>query len=253
MTAGPDGSNATRPMSPPAASDTGLTCLVLLAQFFEQPASADQIRHRFGKTAPFDETDILRCARELGLKASAAESEWSRLGDAVHLPVIAERKDGSFLILAKKIPDDRILVHDPLVGRPEAWPRAKLDEVWTGRIILFTSRKLLAGDARRFDIAWFIPAVVKYRRLFGEVLVASLFLQLFGLITPLFFQVIIDKVLVHRSRARHGRRRKTPFSTWLKKSRSRNTRRRLSNDSRRPSKRPNCTWTVGRSSIFRVS
>ena len=180
-------------------NDTGLECLVLLAQFFEQPASVDQVRHRLGKTdAPFDETDILRCARDLGFKATAAEADWGRLGDPIHLPVVAQRKDCTFLIIAKRIAEDKILVHDPLVGRPEVYSREKLEGVWTGRVILFASRKLLAGDTRRFDISWFIPAVVKYRRLFGEVLIASLFLQLFGLITPLFFQVIIDKVLVHR-------------------------------------------------------
>src|SRR5919199_872019 len=52
---------------------------------------------------------------------------------------------------------------------------------------------------RRFDITWFMGAIHKYRRLLGEVLVASFFLQLFALVSPLFFQVIIDKVLVHRT------------------------------------------------------
>ncbi|MEP7301979.1 MAG: type I secretion system permease/ATPase, partial [Caldimonas sp.] len=46
--------------------------------------------------------------------------------------------------------------------------------------------------------SWFIPSLVKYRRLFGEVLLVSLFLQLFALVSPLFFQVVMDKVLVHR-------------------------------------------------------
>ena len=59
-------------------------------------------------------------------------------------------------------------------------------------------RAQLAGEDRRFDITWFIPSVVKYRWLFSEVMLASFFLQLFGLVTPLFFQVVVDKVLVHR-------------------------------------------------------
>jgi ATP-binding cassette, subfamily B, bacterial HlyB/CyaB len=57
----------------------------------------------------------------------------------------------------------------------------------------------LADVAHRFGIGWFMGAIHKYRRLLGEVLAASFFLQLFGLISPLFFQVVIDKVLVHRS------------------------------------------------------
>jgi ATP-binding cassette, subfamily B, bacterial HlyB/CyaB len=51
---------------------------------------------------------------------------------------------------------------------------------------------------RRFDFTWFVPAVVKYRHLLGEVLIASLFVQLFALVTPLMFQVVMDKVLVHQ-------------------------------------------------------
>jgi ATP-binding cassette, subfamily B, bacterial HlyB/CyaB len=70
--------------------------------------------------------------------------------------------------------------------------------MWDGRLILFTNRKKLTSEGRTFDVSWFIPAVIKYRHLFGEVLLASLFIQVFALITPLFFQVIIDKVLIHR-------------------------------------------------------
>ena len=50
----------------------------------------------------------------------------------------------------------------------------------------------------KFDFTWFIPAIMKYRRLLGEVLLVSFVLQLFALVTPLFFQVVMDKVLVHR-------------------------------------------------------
>src|SRR6201986_3748769 len=57
----------------------------------------------------------------------------------------------------------------------------------------------MADLSRRFDITWFLGAIHKYRHLLGEVLVASFFLQLFALVSPLFFQVVIDKVLVHRA------------------------------------------------------
>src|SRR5205809_955053 len=55
-----------------------------------------------------------------------------------------------------------------------------------------------AAARARFDFGWFIPAIVKYRKLIGEALVASAALQVFALLTPLFFQVIVDKVLVHK-------------------------------------------------------
>lgn len=54
-------------------------------------------------------------------------------------------------------------------------------------------------DLSKFDFSWFIPAIVKYRRLLGEVMLISFVLQLIGLITPLGFQVVMDKVLVNRA------------------------------------------------------
>src|SRR5262249_23645618 len=57
----------------------------------------------------------------------------------------------------------------------------------------------LADVTRRFDITWFLGAIHKYRYLLSEVLLASFFLQLIALVSPLFFQVVIDKVLVHRA------------------------------------------------------
>ena len=75
---------------------------------------------------------------------------------------------------------------------------------WTGELVLITSRASLAGDLAKFDFSWFIPALVKYRKLLGEVLLISFVLQLFGLVSPLFFQVTMDKVLVHKGRRYWG-------------------------------------------------
>src|SRR5437868_8320883 len=77
--------------------------------------------------------------------------------------------------------------------------RAEFEGVWDGRLVLMARRAGLIDLSRRFDVTWFLGAIHKYRRLLGEVLVASFFLQLFALVSPLFFQVVIDKVLVHRT------------------------------------------------------
>ena len=87
---------------------------------------------------------------------------------------------------------------DPLVGKPQALERAAFESDWSGRLILMTRRAGLAHLSSRFDIGWFLQAMHKYRRLLAEVFMASFFLQLFALVSPLFFQVVIDKVLVHR-------------------------------------------------------
>jgi len=107
-------------------------------------------------------------------------------------------RDGSFLLLGKA-GDDKIIVQAPLSLKPTLMTRAEFEAIWDGRLVLMTRRAALTDLARRFDITWFLGAVHKYRRLLTEVLVASFFLQLFALVSPLFFQVVIDKVLVHRS------------------------------------------------------
>lgn len=177
--------------------DTGLASLVLLARFFGVPADPAQLQHQFGQSGrSFSETELLLAARHLGLKASATASEWSRLS-VVPLPAIACQKDGRYVIVARA-DAEKVLVQDPAEQRPLLLPRAIFEEAWSSRLILFTKRANLRPEDRRFDFTWFIPAIVKYRKLLGEVLLASFFIQLFALLTPLFFQVVIDKVLVHK-------------------------------------------------------
>jgi subfamily B ATP-binding cassette protein HlyB/CyaB len=76
--------------------------------------------------------------------------------------------------------------------------REQFESAWTGELLLFTKRANLRPQDLKFDFTWFIPAIIRYRKFLGEVLVASFFLQLFALLTPLFTQVVIDKVLVHK-------------------------------------------------------
>jgi subfamily B ATP-binding cassette protein HlyB/CyaB len=181
---------------PQSEDESGLVAVAILLRCHGIAADPEQIRHRMG-TAKLGVTEILRCAKEFGLKARAQKSNWSRLA-VTPLPGIALLRDGGFLILGQVV-DDKLMVQRPLSPRPETMAQAELEAIWDGDIILMTRRASLSDLSRRFDIGWFVGAVHKYRRLLGEVLVASFFLQFFALISPLFFQVVIDKVLVHRS------------------------------------------------------
>jgi subfamily B ATP-binding cassette protein HlyB/CyaB len=184
---------------PPEAvglNDPGLIALVMLLRFHGIGADPAQIRHQCGAAA-IAPADMIRCAKVFGLKAREIKSSWARLS-STPLPAIAVLKDGGFLLLGK-VGDDKAVVQSPKTPRPELMSRSDLEAVWDGRIILMTRRASLTDLGRRFDITWFLGAIKKYRHQLGEVLVASFFLQLFALVSPLFFQVVIDKVLVHRS------------------------------------------------------
>ncbi len=183
------------PVSPD--QDTGLLCLLLIARVYDLPADGAQLRHQFGDAgSPLSDRDLLRAATHLGLKAGLVHTEWTKLA-GTPLPALAKRRDGRYVVLAK-VEADQVLVHDPVKGRPLILTRADFEHCWSGQLLLFTKRAHLRPQELKFDFTWFIPAIVKYRRLLGEVLLASFFLQLFGLLTPLFTQVVIDKVLVHK-------------------------------------------------------
>jgi subfamily B ATP-binding cassette protein HlyB/CyaB len=168
----------------------------MMLQYQGVAADAVQIRHRLS-TLAIGVPDMLRCAKDYGLKANAFITKWNRLA-RTPMPALAVLKDRSYLVLGR-IGEDEVLVQTPLESRPRVLKREELEAIWGGRLVLMSKRRSLTDLARRFDVTWFLGAIHKYRHRLAEVLLASFFLQLFGLVSPLFFQVVIDKVLVHRS------------------------------------------------------
>ena len=173
---------------------SGRHSFLMLLRFLGIAADGAQLRHQYGEA--FGTSEMLRAAKAFGIKARLISSTWQQIGK-VPLPAIAAARDGSFFILAQ-ISAEKALVQVPGATQPQRLSREELEALWTGDLVLMARRAGLGDLARRFDVSWFLQAMHKYRRLLGEVLVASLFLQLFALISPLFFQVVIDKVLVHR-------------------------------------------------------
>ncbi|RUL73700.1 type I secretion system permease/ATPase [Dyella choica] len=177
-------------------ADTGLECLVIIARLHGIAVDPAQIRHEFAEPGrPFDAGMIRFAANKLGLKARLVGAEFSRISHLA-LPALAVGTDGAMYVIAR-VNDKKVLIQDPSHGTPQLLSHEEAAARWSGNVMLFTSRASIAGELAKFDFSWFIPAVVKYRKLLGEILVVSLFLQLIGLATPLFFQVVMDKVLVH--------------------------------------------------------
>ncbi|PYB86397.1 type I secretion system permease/ATPase [Pseudomonas soli] len=176
--------------------DTGLICLLMLARFHNVAASGEQLAHEFtdGQQA-FATPQLLLAARKLGLKAKRVDTRAERLAQTP-LPAIAADREGGFFIIAR-MDQGKVLIQDPRAERPEVIDLAILEQRWSGELLLVRSEALAPGESSRFDFTWFIPAIVKHRKLLGEVTLVSFVLQIFALLTPLFFQVVMDKVLVH--------------------------------------------------------
>ncbi|MEE2933393.1 MAG: type I secretion system permease/ATPase [Pseudomonadota bacterium] len=192
--------NNRKEIKPPADSqkiDTGAACLVLLLRFFGIPGDVEAIRHEFGEAEkPLGVQDVLRAARKFGLKSRSIKTTWDRLRKT-SLPAIAQTHNGNFFVLGQ-IAEDKILIQSPSSNKPQTLSRKEFENIWNAEVILVTQRTPILGKGGKFDISWFIPVLLRYKRIFSEVIVASFFLQVFALVSPLFFMVIIDKVLVHR-------------------------------------------------------
>ena len=185
------------PLAVAPAADTGLVALCLIARHLGVPANPIILgRHHLVAGRVASKEDLIRIARRLGLRGRLVKTHWDRLVKTP-LPAIVLNTDGQFGIISRVI-DGRAAVHSPGAARPHLLERSEFEAAWTGEIILLTKRFSPTSLANRFDLRWFLSAVHRYRYVLGEVLVASFFLQLLGLVSPLFFQVVVDKVLVHR-------------------------------------------------------
>ncbi len=189
----------------PELLDSGLTALVMLARFYQVAADAQQIAHQFGSEGQaLSSRELVRAARFLKLKSKAIHATREEL---LHLPLPAmvRFKSGEYAVLAKVIENEdgdtdaqKLVLQRPDAKSPQLVALSDFEKDWSGEVILVTRRASLTAGFKKFDISWFVPAILKYKKILAQVLVASFFIQLFALITPLFFQVVIDKVLVHQ-------------------------------------------------------
>lgn len=191
------------PLNKPVTTSTmkgkdnfALAALTIIAQFHGIAINPEDIAHQYFEQNTFSIQQWLLAAKNLGLKAKLSKQKSERL-PFIALPAVVWREDGQHFLLAK-IDGDRYLIHDLGEGKPIILNKEQFNERYSGQVILVASRASILGQLAKFDFTWFIPAVIKYRRIFLEVLGVSVIIQLFALITPMFFQVVMDKVLVHR-------------------------------------------------------
>lgn len=184
-----------KPLAP--ETDPGLYCLVAIAQFHGVHADAEQIKHTLaiGKDGA-TEQDIVRAGKELKFKTKAATISFNQLSK-LPLPVIVGMKDAKFAIIAKA-DEDKLLMLMPDGTPPQVLSAEDFKVQWTGRVILFAER-FWKDAQRKFDIKWFIPTIIKYKKPLLEVLAAAFVLQILGIFGPILTQVVIDKALVHHS------------------------------------------------------
>ncbi|WP_105401652.1 type I secretion system permease/ATPase [Neorhizobium sp. T7_12] len=180
--------------------DSGLRALCGIAAFYRIAADPQQLQHDLAlKGRPSQALDLQRAARLIGLRARPVEKVSERRLRTIPVPAIVRVKGGAFQVLGGLNPSGKYRLIDPVtrVDR-EIEPEDIASEI--GGSVLLVGRRLggEGSDPREFGFKWFVPSIWRYRKPLAHVLLASLFVQIFALVTPLFFQVVVDKVLTHK-------------------------------------------------------
>lgn len=181
-------------------TDLGLKALIILARYHQIAINPADIQHQFASEGnSLDLINWQRAAKSLGLKVRCKNKKVSQLSTIPLPALIWDDQLNQHLILAKiDHQQQKYLIHDLNQDAPIVLSASEFQQRYTGQVILLASRASILGNLAKFDFSWFIPAIIKYRRVLIEVIIISLVLQLLALITPLFFQVVMDKVLVHQ-------------------------------------------------------
>jgi subfamily B ATP-binding cassette protein HlyB/CyaB len=181
------------------AGDCGLYALALVAGYYRISADPAQMAHELGLGQRSANAEaIVRAARSLDLKSALLTKQKPKRLKSIPVPAILGLKDGTFAILTNRLDDGKLRIIQPLARMEKIETPENIGPSWSGDIVLVTRRAGGAGvDPKQFGFNWFLPSIWRYRRPLLQVVVASLFIQLFALVTPLFFQIVIDKVLVH--------------------------------------------------------
>jgi subfamily B ATP-binding cassette protein HlyB/CyaB len=188
-----------------AGEDSALVALHGVALFYRLNTDATQLAHDLALGGrPANSDDILRGATLVGMRAERLVDQTVERLEQRRGAVIIRLNDDRYVVVGRSRNGKLPVFYAHSKGVPTLHTAAEVEQMWTGEMILFARAAEQADgnpSARRFGFGWFLTAAWNYRNALLQVLLASLFVQLFALITPLFFQVVIDKVLVHNSGA----------------------------------------------------
>ena len=184
-------------------NNSGMSSLLMIARHHGIAVDEAKLLHEFGRR-PFTKDVILLAAKRLGLTAKLVKQDPERL-NRTPMPAIAIDKDGNFFIAIQfgfeggDKSKGKMVIRQPGSAENQVMDLPDFLDIWSGKFIFCISKANFLKELAKFDFSWFVPAIVKYRKLLTEVLVITFVLQLIGLATPLAFQVIMDKVLVNHA------------------------------------------------------
>ena len=190
---------------------TAVKCLALVGRHHGVDMSVDRLIHDFSleESEPNDQR-VMRMAKDNGFKVKQTRMKWRQLrqmGEA--FPVMAKLNNGNYVIFVglRQVEDENgkikeeLAVFDPLADGKDFLflDRKAIEKSWKGAVILLKRRFSLLDADQPFSLRWFLPEIARQWTAFIDVIVAAFFMYLLALVVPLFFQIVIDKVLTNEA------------------------------------------------------
>ncbi|NET72755.1 MAG: hypothetical protein F6K62_18035 [Sphaerospermopsis sp. SIO1G2] len=175
--------------------NTAAACLTMVAQYLNNGVQLEWVQRQLRGQKP---KNIIETAEKLGLSLRKLQVNWKELRQLSFPALLQWNSEGiKNWVVAYGMKGNCLIIANPLNTECEYLTQSVVESSWDFQLW----QAELISQQEKFNLSWFTPAVWKYRKLLGEVLLASFTLQLLGLTSPLITQVIIDKVMVQESLA----------------------------------------------------
>jgi HlyB family type I secretion system ABC transporter len=181
-----------------SAADCGCACLVMIGKYWEKHLSVNRLRELTNVNRSGASLKALATAAEsLGFSSRPVKATLDKLAEQP-LPAIAHW-EGNHFIVVYEITKKRVIVCDPALGQ-RSLTRSEFNADWSGYALLLQPTALLKNTKDEKTSLWkFFELVKPHYRVLTEIFLASVLIQMFGLVTPVFTQLLLDRVLVQRS------------------------------------------------------
>ncbi|MGH7096537.1 MAG: peptidase domain-containing ABC transporter [Stellaceae bacterium] len=187
------------------SSETGLACLFRLGVQNGVYAEVGAVRRR-----ALIDGEVIATARlaelagEFGLDAAPALLDWTALRTRPfsHPLLLVLDNRNVVILMGLRRGAEEIAVSDPLHREGEVFflARDALERAWSGAALIVTP-KPPAAEEGGFGFSWFTKKIFAERRLLRDVIAAALAMNLIALAVPIFFQLLVDKVIPNQALA----------------------------------------------------
>lgn len=173
---------------------TGLVSIELVGKFYSVEIDVENLKKKYFIGNELTPVEVIRILKDYGFKVAHKKFKTFQEFQKFPLPAILILKDGNYSVLFG-IKEDKVLYFNSKDKKISEIKSEEFNDLWKKEAILLYPK--FKTTRFHLNVKWLLNEFLKYKSIFSQVIISSIFIQIFALITPLFIQIIVDKVLPH--------------------------------------------------------